>query len=148
MIAFDNLSGIKEWLADALCRIATGGGSAARQLYTDSEEVIFEAMRPVVLNGIPDLATRPDLADRAIILKLPTIPETKRRTEAKLWADFNVAAGRILGFLLDAVSTAIRRRDEVKLEEIPRMGDCGRSGHSLSIAILSACPEGCRHEHP
>ncbi len=123
VIAFDNLSGIKEWLADALCRLATGGGSSARQLYTDSEEVIFEAMRPVVLNGIPDLATRPDLADRAIILKLPTIHETKRRTETKLWADFNEASGRILGFLLDAVSTALERRDEVKLEEIPRMGD-------------------------
>jgi hypothetical protein len=96
VIAFDNLSGIKEWLADALCRIATGGGYSARQLYTDADEVIFEAMRPVVLNGIPDLATRPDLADRAIILKLPTIHETKRRTETM---------------------------DEVKLEEIPRMGD-------------------------
>ena len=123
VIAFDNLSGIKEWLADALCRIATGGGYSARQLYTDGDEVIFEAMRPVVLNGIPDLATRPDLADRAIILKLPTIHETKRRTETKLWADFDEASGRILGFLLDAVSTALRRRDEVQIQLIPRMGD-------------------------
>ncbi len=123
IVAFDNLSGIKEWLADALCRIATGGGYSARQLYTDADEVIFEAMRPVVLNGIPDLATRPDLADRAIILKLPTIPETKRRTETDLWADFDEASGRILGFLLGAVSTALRRRDEITLPEIPRMGD-------------------------
>ncbi len=123
VIAFDNLSGIKEWLADALCRIATGGGYSARQLYTDSDEVIFEAMRPVVLNGIPDLATRPDLADRAIILKLPTIDEANRRTETKLWADFDEAAGSILAFLLDAVSTALRCRDEVQLDQIPRMGD-------------------------
>ena len=123
VIAFDNLSGIKEWLADALCRIATGGGSSARQLYTDSEEVLFEAMRPVVLNGIPDLATRPDLADRAIILKLPTIHETERRTEAALWAEFDDSSGNILGFLLDAVSTALKRRDDVRLDQIPRMGD-------------------------
>jgi len=123
VVAFDNISGIKEWLADALCRIATGGGYSARQLYTDADEVIFEAMRPVVLNGIPDFATRPDLADRAIILKLPTILETKRRTETELWAEFDEASGRILGFLLDAISTALERRDEVKLEEIPRMGD-------------------------
>jgi hypothetical protein len=122
-MAFDNLSGIKEWLADALCRIATGGGYSARQLYTDADEVIFEAMRPVVLNGIPDLATRPDLADRAIILKLPTIPKTKCRTETEFWAEFDKASSRILGFLLDAVSTALERRDEVKLEEIPRMAD-------------------------
>ena len=123
VIAFDNLSGIKEWLADALCRIATGGGYSARQLFTDSDEVIFQAMRPVVLNGIPDLATRPDLADRAIVLKLPTIPETNRRTETELWAELDKASGKILGFLLDAVSTAIERRGEIKLEKIPRMGD-------------------------
>ncbi len=123
MIAFDNLSSVREWLADALCRIATGGGYSARQLYSDSEEVIFEAMRPVILNGIPDLATRPDLADRAIILKLPNIDETKRRTETKLWADFDEAAGSILAFLLDAVSTGLKRRGEVQLDRIPRMAD-------------------------
>jgi len=73
--------------------------------------------------GIPDLATRPDLADRAIILKLPNIDETKRRTETVFWADFDKAAGSILAFLLDAVSTALRCRDEVQLDQIPRMGD-------------------------
>jgi len=135
IIAFDNLSGVKEWLADALCRIATGGGSSARQLYTDSEEVIFEAMRPVVLNGIPDLATRPDLADRAIILKLPNIDETKRRTEAKLWAEFDEASGRILGFLLNAVSTALDRRDKVQIKLVPRMGDFGIWGEAAGPAF-------------
>ncbi len=123
VVAFDNLSGIKEWLADALCRIATGGGYSARQLYTDADEVIFEAMRPIILNGIPDLATRPDLADRAIILKLPNIDEIKCRSETEFWADFDGTAGRILAFLLDAVSTALRRREEVQLERIPRMAD-------------------------
>ncbi|MCH8112738.1 MAG: hypothetical protein IH905_12410, partial [Proteobacteria bacterium] len=123
VIAFDNLSAIREWLADALCRIATGGGSSARQLYTDSEEVIFEAMRPVVLNGIPDLATRPDLADRAIVLKLPTISDPERRIETEFWAEFNAASGRILGFLLGAVSTALERRNKVQIESIPRMAD-------------------------
>ncbi len=123
VVAFDNLSNVREWLSDALCRIATGGGYSARQLYTDSDEVIFEAMRPVVLNGIPDLATRPDLADRAIILKLPTIDETKCRTETKFWAEFDKLSGRILGFLLDAVSTALKHRDDVQLDRIPRMAD-------------------------
>ena len=31
------------WLSDALCRLATGGGFATRQLYTDDEETLFDA---------------------------------------------------------------------------------------------------------
>jgi hypothetical protein len=35
VFAFDNLSGLPSWLSDALCRLATGGSFAVRQLYTD-----------------------------------------------------------------------------------------------------------------
>ena len=70
VLAFDNVSGLPPWISDALCRIATGGGFAVRQLYTDQEEVLLDAARPVILNGIEDIVTRPDLADRAIFLTL------------------------------------------------------------------------------
>ena len=58
-VAYDNLSGLPIWLSDALCRLATGGGFGTRQLYSDQEEVLFAAMRPAMLNGIADVATRP-----------------------------------------------------------------------------------------
>jgi hypothetical protein len=32
-LAFDNLSGLPNWLSDALCRLASGGSFAVRQLY-------------------------------------------------------------------------------------------------------------------
>jgi hypothetical protein len=32
LLAFDNLSGLPYWLSDALCRLATGGSFAVRQL--------------------------------------------------------------------------------------------------------------------
>ena len=38
LLAFDNLSGLPVWLSDALCRLASGGSFAVRQLYTDQEE--------------------------------------------------------------------------------------------------------------
>ncbi len=66
--AFDNLSGVPNWLSDALCRIATGGGIGTRELYTNGDEFIFEATRPQILNGIDQIASRHDLADRSIIL--------------------------------------------------------------------------------
>ena len=59
-LAFDNVSVIQAWLSDALCRLATGGGFATRGLYTDDEETIIDAQRPVVLNGVtksPRVAT-------------------------------------------------------------------------------------------
>jgi len=40
-----------------------------RQLYTDQDEVLFQAARPIVFNGIEDVISRPDLADRAIFLR-------------------------------------------------------------------------------
>jgi hypothetical protein len=48
-------------------RVASGGSFAVRQLYTDADEVLFQAARPTILNGIEDVITRQDLADRANI---------------------------------------------------------------------------------
>jgi hypothetical protein len=66
VIAYDNLSGITPSLSDALCSLATGGGFATRQNYTDDEEAIFQAERPILINGIDELAIRPDLLDRCV----------------------------------------------------------------------------------
>ncbi len=123
MLCFDNLSGLRPWFSDALCRLSSGGGFSARELYTDSEEVLFNATRPVILNGIDDIATRQDLIDRSLVLTLPPIPEEKRQLEACVWAKFNEARPKILGALLDAVSMALKRFDDVKLSSYPRMAD-------------------------
>ena len=109
MLAFDNVSGLPGWISDTLCRLATGGGFAVRQLYTDQDEVLFDATRPVILNGIEDIVTRPDLADRALFLTLEPIPEERRRPEAELWAAFEAERPRILGVLLDAVVEGLKR---------------------------------------
>ena len=68
-----------------------------RQLYTDQDEVLFDAARPVILNGIEDIVARPDLADRAVFLTLEPIPEERRRPEAELWAAFEPNARAFWG---------------------------------------------------
>src|SRR6266478_9829905 len=80
LLAFDNLSGLPFWLSDALCRLASGGSFAVRRLYSDDEEVLFQAARPILLNGIEDVISRPDLGDRAIFLTLAPIGEVQRRS--------------------------------------------------------------------
>ena len=49
LLAFDNLSDLPAWVSDALCRLASGGSFAVRQLYTDRDEVLFQAARPIIL---------------------------------------------------------------------------------------------------
>jgi hypothetical protein len=123
VLAFDNLSTIPPSISDALCCLATGGGFSTRQLYSDDEEKLFDAMRPVILNGIEDVATRPDLLDRSVLLNLPPMAEGKLREEAELDRAFELARPRILGALLSAASTALRRVELVVLERRPRMVD-------------------------
>ncbi len=123
VLAFDNVSGLPAWISDTLCRLATGGGFGTRELYTDRDEILFEACRPVILNGIEDIVTRPDLADRAIFLELEAIPEERRRPELELWAAFELERPRILGVLLDAVVEGLKRLPETRLPRLPRMAD-------------------------
>ena len=53
LVCFDNLSRLPEELADAACRLATGGGFGGRQLYSDHDESIFDATRPLVSTPFP-----------------------------------------------------------------------------------------------
>lgn len=123
VLSFDNLSTISDWLSDALCRLATGGGFATRTLYSDDEEAIFNTKRPVMLNCIDNVIRRHDLADRAIIVNLAVIAEERRIPEKEFWANFEDDAPEILGAILDAVSSALRNIDTVKLDSYPRMAD-------------------------
>jgi putative DNA primase/helicase len=123
ILAFDNLSSVPAWLADALCRLATGSGFATRALHTDRDEMIFDGARPIILNGIPNLTDRADLADRSVTVHLRAIPEKERQPEDELVAAFEEARPRILGALLDAVSRALGNVASVKLERSPRMAD-------------------------
>ena len=136
VLAFDNVSGLPSWISDTLCRLATGGGFAVRQLYTDQDEVLFDAARPVILNGIEDTVTRPDLADRAVFLTLEAIPEEQRRSRGGI-------VGRVRR-RASAHSGRAARRGGSGLEDAPRYNAgtvapnggfcaCGRSACETAI---------------
>ncbi|TBW39298.1 hypothetical protein EYW49_07375 [Siculibacillus lacustris] len=139
VIALDNLSSVPNWLSDALCRLATGGGFASRMLHTDRDESVMQAMRPIILNGIPSLTDRPDLASRAVTVRLRPIPDNERRTEAEFWGAWATTAPRVLGALLDALSTGLRRLPSVKLARSPRMADFA--------SFATACEPALGFEH-
>lgn len=123
IIGFDNLSHIPQWFSDFLCRLSTGSGDGKRKLYEDDEEVIFAFKRSVIFNAITDVATRPDLLDRTILIELPVLPEAKRRRESSLDHDFAKARPLILGAIFDAVSIGLKRSHELEIKNLPRMAD-------------------------
>ena len=123
VLALDNLSGLPTWLSDTLCRLSTGEGYLTRALYTDDAEVVFEAQRPAILNGIENPSVRGDLADRSIIIRLAPIADTARRTESELMDAFEEVRPRIFGALLDGLSEGLRRYGSVNLGRLPRMAD-------------------------
>src|SRR5215831_4048759 len=139
VLAFDNLSSLPHVLSDAFCRLATGASFGLRQLYTDADEVLFQAARPILLNGIEDVISRSDLADRALFLTLPPIAGNRRRSERQLWRDFEIARPRILGALLDAVTHGLRNVVGIHLEELPRMADFALWATACETAF---CPAG------
>jgi hypothetical protein len=76
-----------------------------------------------MFNGITDVATRPDLLDRSVLITLTPITEADRKPEDELWRDFHEARPRILGALLDAVAVGLANINTVKLDRLPRMAD-------------------------
>jgi hypothetical protein len=123
VLAYDNLSGLSDWLSDTFCRLATGGGFSTRELYSDQDEVLFGSTRPIILNGIDDIATRPDLADRSIAPALSPISDQGRKLESELWEQFERKHPLILGALLTVISHGLKTLPYVKLDSKPRMAD-------------------------
>jgi hypothetical protein len=134
VLVFDNVSWIDDWQSDELCRLATGGGTAQRTLYTNEEETVLEACRPILLNGIVNAVTRGDLADRSIMVECPPIAEYK--PEVKFRAEFQAAKPALLGALLDALSATLRA---VPWVELPRrnirMADFAKWGAAVEVGL-------------
>ena len=138
VLAFDNVSGLGEWLSDAICRLSTGGGAGKRRLYTDEDEVLFAGRRLVAINGIEDVAIRPDLVDRAVMLALEPIAETARRDEKELDRELARAAPKILAALLDGVAAGLRNLATVKIADKPRMADFALWAEACTCAYWPA----------
>jgi hypothetical protein len=138
VLAFDNVSGMQSWISDTLCRLSTGGGFAVRKLYSDTDEELFDASRPTILNGIDSVITRPDLADRAIFLALDPIADTERKPEHEILAAFEREQPLIIGALLDGIARGLRELPRTRLDRFPRMADFAKWAAACESAFWPA----------
>ena len=131
LISYENLSHLSAAIQDALCTLSTGGGFAARKLYSDNEETVIDAKRPIIINSIPHVITAQDLTDRAICLELPLISYIEEKALEKEW---QAAMPSIFGGLLDLFVKTLNQMPKVKLNNPPRMADFTRLGEAMMQA--------------
>ncbi len=140
VVALDNLSTVPEWLADALCRAATGEGLVRRALYTDNEVAVTVYRRAVVLTTIDAGALRGDLGERLVPVELSVIPSDHRRTDRDLDAAFRNLHATALGAVLDLTSAVLSALPDVELGRMPRMADFARVLAALDNVIPGGWP--------
>ena len=133
LASYNNLSHLSASRQDALCTLATGGGYGGRKLFTNAEESVWEAKRPVVINGISTLVTAPDLLDRTIRTESPRL--TKYISESALIDRFEAKRAGIFGALLDLFVKALAILPSVEIERPPRMTDFAHFGEAVYLGM-------------
>lgn len=123
VLNFDNISGIKKKMSNALCRVSTGAGFRTRVLGTDAREMLFSISRPIIINSIEEVVEAHDLADRSLIVNLPAISANQRKPEDVFWREFEAVKPAILGAFYHAVVAGLQNVDDVHSENLPRMAD-------------------------
>jgi hypothetical protein len=129
------MSKVPEWLSNALCNITTLGSFGIRRNYSDDEEVLFKARRPIIVNGIGDILTYPDLLDRAAIVRLPPLEGTnKRLTDEEVFARAEEIAPGVFGALLDCLSHYLKVKNDIQNPDV-RMVSYAKVGIAVEQAL-------------
>ena len=132
---YDNITSLPTQISDTLCRAATGSGFSKRQLYTDDDDIIFNFIRCIGLNGINIAASRGDLLDRCLLVFLLPIRKDKRKTEADLHSEFEGCKAGILGGFLDTLVKALQLCPSIKPKNLFRMADFTKWGCAIAVAL-------------
>jgi hypothetical protein len=131
---YDNISSLKYWISDEICRAVSGSGSSVRKLYTDDDDKIRSFKRCIGINGINLAATKPDLLDRGLQFELIRINKSDRLKEETINKKFQELRPYVLGYIFDTLVKVLRFKESEKIElkEFPRMADFAEYGEIIS----------------
>lgn len=123
VMAFDNLSSLTKKVSDHWCELATGLGVRIKKYYKTSEYITFEAIRPIIANGISQNLIESDVLTRAVQVELAsrkggTIESVYRERCEK-------ARPKLLGAMFTLLSKSMAVVSKAPEHEWPRMGDFG-----------------------
>ena len=124
---YDNISIIRQWISDLICKAVTGSGFSKRELYTDDEDVNYILLKAIGFNGINLAATKADLLSRGLIIQTDTIPKDDVLKVKTIWNKFNTMRPQLLGYILDLLVKVLKWKKENPSTELikqyPRMAD-------------------------
>jgi hypothetical protein len=131
---YDNISSLKYWISDEICRAVSGSGSSVRKLYTDDDDKIRSFKRCIGINGINLAATKPDLLDRGLQFELIRINKSDRLKEETINKKFQELRPYVLGYIFDTLVKVLRFKEteKIELKEFPRMADFAEYGEIIS----------------
>lgn len=129
LVSYDNITTVSQNTSDWLCRLVTGVTDDRRALYSDDD------LRPVSYKrtGVATSIVMPaglgaDALERIVAVQLDRVPDSERRGEAQLWANFEAQKPRLLGAILDDVALVLQHLGEIRSDTSrswPRMADFG-----------------------
>jgi hypothetical protein len=94
---------------------------------------VISIKRPVILNGIEDIASRDDLVRRSVILELARIEDGSVSDDAEVMSNFRKDVPAIFGALCTGLMTALKNIDTVQINNITSMSRfCRWSGASMT----------------
>ena len=133
VMAFDNLSSLTKRMSDHWCKLATGLGVRIKKYYITSEYITFEAIRPIIANGISQTLIESDVLNRAIPVELT--PLEKRIDDQEFRRRFEKAKPYLLGSLFDVLSSAMRIFPNVPERKWPRMASFAKWGWAITESL-------------
>jgi len=133
---FDNVTEVKDWMADVFCSAVTGTGEIKRALYTDDDDVIYNYRRCVGITCISIVAKRGDFLQRSLLLPFALISKKERKTDKEIQILFKENAPKIFGGMLNVLVKALQIYPTIKLPDgLHRMADYMQWGCAITEAM-------------
>ena len=133
---FDNLGRLTARQANLLCRGVTGLSYIKRRHFTDSEDVILGARRPMILTALETPTEAPDWLDRALVLKLPLLTGRVRAEETQLMHVFLSHQAKFLGLMMTGLSATMTETARMpRTMNLPRMADFAAWGRAMMAGM-------------
>ncbi len=132
--AFDNITNLKQVIADDLCRMVSGQQYSKRKLFKNTEEILMSYKRKLVLNSITLNIEQPDLVQRCIFYRLNEIKKTSRITEEDVEKKIEELLPHILGQIFQILQKSLTLYPEIheEVKNPERMADFTIWGETFS----------------
>lgn len=122
--AFDNVAfPINPRFADILCQHVTGSTYAKRKLYSDNEKLLIPLQGKSILNGIDEIASKDDFAERCCVVNLAPIPPEERMTDTQVKKRFEKVKPLLLGSIFNTLSAILANTNTFSDFKKPRMAE-------------------------